>query len=198
MVLDWPQFIDGGKALTASSDACGAGMGGEWASERWRAKFTPEERRWHIGWKELLAVVTTVEKNAPAWRDQLVRFQCDNTQAISYLNRGGGRLEAGNTLIRRLLPTCVRYNIVVRTQHLKGELNVTSDLLSRFKLGPTTADYKYRFFDRFNDPPHEVDVACDPDGFNAQAGVRHTFHVRHSFLEQWREAAGKRLWVNPP
>ena len=128
----------------------------------------------------------------------MVAFRCDNTAAVTYVNSGGGRVPEGRAILRRMAIVMQRHHFAIRARHIAGKENVGPDDLSRLRQKASTQDYTFRPYEEFNRPAHEVDVACDRGGWNRQPGCQAHFHMGHSFLEYFKEAAGKRLWCNPP
>ena len=189
------------RPLQVASDASHWGMGGVWGLESFAARWPQEDTFTHIAWLELHAIVQSVERWAPEWTGHAVLFHCDNTQAVSYVNRGGGRLPEGQQLVRRLAKALEQHQpIELRAVHIAGEENGRPDRISRGKEQPTTSDYTFARFSEFNTVPHEVDAACSADGLNAQPGTSIWFSAVDSFLDPTAltRIEGRRVWATPP
>jgi hypothetical protein len=182
------------------TDASGSwGAGGVWDYESYARRWGEVEKDWHISWKELQAICWAVERWAADWAGQRVLVETDNTAAMAYVNRGGGRVPGGREIMRRIMRVCLLHQIDLRAVHIPGVLNVPADLQSRGKGKPTTSDYMFRRYESYNSPPHQVDAACSHDGLNRQPGTELWFSAgANSFLEHWADAAGLRIWCNPP
>ena len=93
------------------------------------------------------------------------------------------------------------HNVDLRCEHLAGVLNVKPDGLSRGWEDAQTADFMLHSedFATLNEEPHDVDAACDKGGHTAQPGCALTFAPgERSFIRNFAEAAGRRIWCFPP
>lgn len=188
------------RPMQAASDASFWGMGGVWGLEAFQIQWPDEDPDLHIAWLELQAIVECVKRWASEWAGQCVLFHCDNSQAVSYVNKGGGRLPEGRARVRELAALLTDHMIELRAVHIAGKLNVRSDRISRNRDAGSTCDYMFRPFDRYNSRPHTVDAAASANGVNAQPGVAKWFSAASSFLspEVPELVGGERIWANPP
>ena len=95
---------------------------------------------------------------------------------------------------------CSEHAIELRAEHIAGELNGAADDPSRGKVGPRTGDFTFMHFgELLSDGAFTVDAAADRGGYNAQPGCDIWFSSgSRSFLSNWQEAAGHRIWCHPP
>ena len=185
------------RSATDASTSWGAG--GVWGLESYAFKWTEAEADWHISWLELQAILLALRKWAPDWAGETVLLESDNTAAVAYVKNGGGAMKVGRAMMREISLLCLRYNIALRSEHIPGVRNLVPDALSRGKQVESTSDYTFSLYDKYNEVPHEVDAASALDGLNRQHGCDMWFAAgKRSFLLNWREAAGKRIWCNPP
>ena len=88
---------------------------------------------------ELYAIQQAVRTLARvvALRGHHVRVRTDNTAAMFYVNKGGGRSLALSKGARPLWDTCARRGIFLSAEHLPGEENTRADFISRRVLTPS-------------------------------------------------------------
>jgi len=187
------------RATTDASTSWGAG--GVWGGERFGLHWTKEELAagLHISWLELYAILLALRKWGPQWACSTVLVETDNTAAMSYINKGGGKVPLGYEMMKEVALLCMRFGIALRAVHIAGVDNGEADGASRGTLGDATDDYMFRRFQAYNVPPHTFDAACDLDGLNCQPGCTDWCSAgRDSFLTNWSRAAGQRIWINPP
>jgi hypothetical protein len=186
------------RAATDASTSWGAG--GVWGWENFAHKWSTEDKKLHISWLELQAILLAVRRWAADWAGETVLIETDNTAAMAYVNKGGGRIPHGRVIMKEMSLLCIRHRIELRAVHIAGVLNVGPDDLSRGRGRLTTCDYMFKEFARFNTVPHTFDAACDKDGLNRQPGcVAHAAAgPQLDFCVNWERAVGHRIWCNPP
>ena len=90
------------------------------------------EAAMHINVLETRVVRLTLEHAPQAFAGQSVCFCLDNVSAVYYLNKQGGtRLSTLMTEARTVLILAERLDVHVTAVHVRGELNVLADMLSR-------------------------------------------------------------------
>ena len=112
----------------ASTQGWGALMGDSQISGTW----TRTDRKLHINWLELKAVVSALKHWAPVLQGHQVMISTDNSTVVSYINKQGGTRSP--TLLRltvELLLWLEAQNIIVRARHIPGCLNVIADTPTR-------------------------------------------------------------------
>lgn len=77
--------------------------------------------------------VRTLARMVPL-RGHHLRVQTDNTAALFYVNKGGGRSLALSSLARPLWLACLRAKLFLSAEHLPGKINEVADALSRRRL----------------------------------------------------------------
>ncbi|KAK2186344.1 hypothetical protein NP493_205g03044 [Ridgeia piscesae] len=84
---------------------------------------------------ELFPVMTAVVVwGGGAWANQNVRFFTDNEALASVINKQTSRDPHIVTLLRRMILTCLTFNINFMACHVPGRLNSLADSLSRGQL----------------------------------------------------------------
>ena len=130
----------------AFSDSCPYGLGGfTWSGRAWRLKV-PESSPLHgdstaNNFLEFLAMAVTIWLVVKECEEEGAKEECilalgDNTSAIGWLHRSG-RLspesvyyEAVNLVARKVASLVTKSENCLFSQHIRGEKNVVSDLLS--------------------------------------------------------------------
>ena len=84
-----------------------------------------------IQWAELFAVAYSVALYGPWLADSCLIVVTDNMSDVSIINRQSTRSAELLPLLRAIYATCVRYNILLKAQHVAGEDNVVADFMSR-------------------------------------------------------------------
>ena len=185
------------RAATDASTSWGAGA--VWGFERFKERWSEADREMHISWLELMAILLAVRRWAIDWAGSSVLVESDNSAAVAYINKGGGKVPEGRQMMKEVTMLCLEHNIELRAEHIAGVLNVAPDGLSRDTEAESTADYMFADYESYNDPPHSADAACSGGAENMQRGCSVYFAPgKRSFLTNWREAAGHRIWCNPP
>lgn len=89
------------------------------------------EKNDHINVLELKAAFLVLQSLCASRSNVHVRLQLDNTVAVSYIHRMGGRIEELHTLAKTLWSWCIVRNIWLSAAHIPGSSNVEADSLSR-------------------------------------------------------------------
>ena len=112
----------------ASNEAWGASSDFFNLTGRW----SPEELFLHINHKELLVILKVLEAKYRSLRNLNVLFLMDNTTAVSYILKQGGTHSPNLTRsVRRIFYIATENSITLNAKHLRGDLNVLADMLSR-------------------------------------------------------------------
>ena len=97
-----------------------------------------ESRQCHINLLELRAIRLTLSHLQTHLQGKVVRVECDNTTAVSNLNKQGGTLSwALCQEACDLHEWMLRHNVIVSAVHRPGQDNVLADYLSRHRPDPT-------------------------------------------------------------
>jgi hypothetical protein len=146
----WNEFIDdfNGKSLFLDdqwqnseklclyTDASGKiGYGAIFDSRWFYGKWEDiSMENFHITFKEFFPIVVAME----LWGDQLanrcILFYSDNSAVVDIINKTSSKDRDIMCLVRRLVLTCLRHNIMFSARHIPGSLNILPDLLSRLQV----------------------------------------------------------------
>lgn len=85
----------------------------------------------HINYLELLAGFKTIKGLGENLRDSHVRLCMDNSVAVSYVNKQGGKISTLNDLAHELWLWCIDRDIWLSAEHVQGATNIIADSLSR-------------------------------------------------------------------
>ena len=148
-LLVWQEFLDqfNGKSffvddifltgdyLQLFTDAAGgigygAVCGHEWFFGKWPLAWLA----FNITVLELYPIMTAVEIWGKAWMNSSVCFFTDNEALVSVINKQSSREPAVMMLLRKLILTCLRYNINFTARHVPGRDNTLADKLSRSQI----------------------------------------------------------------
>ena len=82
---------------------------------------------------EFFVVLYLTVANVDLLKGCVVHTRCDNTAAVSWINklRGSNKSQISILLLRTFALVCFSYNIHFSCTHISGELNVLADWLSR-------------------------------------------------------------------
>lgn len=94
------------------------------------------DQQHHINFLELKAAFLALKELCEHVRNEHIQLFLDNTTAIKYLNKMGGRKVDLNNLTKEIWVWCVDRGITISVFHIPGSLNVRADALSRQKLNP--------------------------------------------------------------
>ena len=114
----------------ASSVGWGAYWSGRWIQARW----SPEEDKRNIAWKELFAIAAAVNTWGHLWARKKVLFHCDNQAVVDIWKTGTTKSSDIMALVRMLYFCAARYNIHVIVTHIAGVNNSIADALSRYQV----------------------------------------------------------------
>ena len=93
--------------------------------------WTDNEQRYHINYLELKAAFLCLQVFCAKSTGEHVHLFLDNTTAIKYISKMGGRKPLLNSLARDIWIWCEKRNIWLSVFHIPGKLNVKADGLSR-------------------------------------------------------------------
>jgi hypothetical protein len=132
MFLNDPWLLS--ETLRLGTDASGIGYAAVFGA-RWFMGF------WPVAWncqditaKELFPIVLALKIWAPLLKNHKILFLCDNLSVVNIINKQSRRDAILMKLVRELVVTCLRNNILFRAQHIAGKMNVLCDQLSRAML----------------------------------------------------------------
>ena len=155
-------------SITVTTDASHWGWGGFWKETGQRARprdeargfFSVRESKNSSNWRELTAVLLTLQSAAQALKGRVILVETDNNTTKAYINHMGGRSRVLSAIARKLWLTAQRHGFQVQAVHLPGRDNHRADRLSRwqrdksdFKMSPAI----FRAVDR-QWGPHSIDL----------------------------------------
>ena len=134
-----PHFLTSGIPIrpfqadyTIFTDASNQGWGAHMGDSKISGIWTHIDRKLHINYLELKAVICALQHWAPLLQGHQVMIATDNSTVVSYINKQGG---TRSTSLLRLTVDLFLWlesqDIVVRARHIPGCLNVIADHLSR-------------------------------------------------------------------
>ena len=119
-------------------DACNTAVGAFYRGDWLYSPFiqdTPAAAELHINFKEVIAVVKSVERWLPLWRGMHVVFHTDSTVTKGIINKGRSTNPYVNSLLRKMAWDCARANCSVSAVHVAGAVNIMADTISRLHEG---------------------------------------------------------------
>jgi hypothetical protein len=163
--------------------------------------FTKEEANLHINAKELLAINFLIECAQESFRGRSVRIDSDNTTAVAYSNRFGGRIPQLASIAQTIWERLRQLDSSIKVFYLPGEENVLADFQSR------NQDPRGEFMLR-REIFHKIDQAWGPhtvDLFASHQNCQLTRFVSRNpspgasavdaFSMDWSK---ENAWVHPP
>ena len=108
----------------------GAVLGASWVYGAWSPQWVSQ----NITLLELYPIVLAVQ----IWGNRLTNgriiFHTDNQALVPIINKQSSNDRAIIYLVRKLVITCPRFNILFQAQHIAGKANVPADHLSRLQV----------------------------------------------------------------
>ena len=98
-----------------------------WFAGKWG--LLPEDI--HINILELYPICLALELWGPELANKCLEIITDNMSVVYVINKFTSKDKYLMILLRRLVLTCMNFNILIRASHLSGCLNIIPDLLSR-------------------------------------------------------------------
>lgn len=117
--------------LFIQCDASSYGYGGRFSEETVQGVWGELEVNNSINWKELSAVERILQKFSTKISDKSILIRSDNSTTVAYLNNGGGRVHALNSISRNIWTICVNCRCNLFAEWVSGENNQEADFLSR-------------------------------------------------------------------
>ncbi|CAC5380647.1 PSMD10 [Mytilus coruscus] len=131
--------------------------------------WSKEERQKHINYLELKAAFLALKQFCENSHGEHVQLFLDNTTAIKYLNKMGGRKTSLNRLAKQIWLWCMHRKIWLSVFFIKGMLNTKADALSRQKLN---ADMEWMIVDNIFAQIMDKFGPCDVDLFASKYNYR--------------------------
>jgi hypothetical protein len=121
----------GGPDIILQSDASLTGWGGVHASNKTGGNWSTQESTMHINQLEILAAFLTLKTFCPQERNVHIQMQVDNTTAVAYINKLGGKSPNCNAITRDMWLWGWQRHIWLSATHIPGVCNVVADQQSR-------------------------------------------------------------------
>ena len=128
----WVPFHPPQPQVVILTDASKVGWGA--TCENWTLKgvWSLQETKEHINCLEMKAVLLTLQSRPEFLRGKVVCFRIDNLSVVYYLNKQGGTRSLSLLYYtEQVLRLAAELDMVIQAVHIKGELNVLADMLSR-------------------------------------------------------------------
>ena len=123
-----PNKVDVQMVTDASEFGWGAHCQGQMIQGTW----DDTEVRWHVNIKELQTILIAMRQFSQLIRDKTVLVLCDNSTAVSYVEKQGGlRSHQLYTTTFLIYTLAERLHVDLQVRHVAGALNVIADRLSR-------------------------------------------------------------------
>tara|TARA_B110000196_G_scaffold187390_1_gene160616 strand:- start:129 stop:1013 length:885 start_codon:yes stop_codon:yes gene_type:complete len=110
--------------------------------ERRSGDWSALDSKQHINWKELRTVLIMLLDRGKSWRGRRVVLYIDNKTALSYVNKGYGRIPHLSALAFEIKSLCLEFQIDLIAVYIPSRYNVLADGLSRHKLVDHTDEWR--------------------------------------------------------
>jgi len=148
----WLEFLEGYNGVTlmpdmfwASNDALeiftdsagGKEMGlgiyfqGRWAFSQWPKKWFDMGLLRNITFLELFPVVVALTMWGEQLQNKKLLFYIDNEAVVMVINKKSSKCPMVMLLVRKLVLITLKYNIVIKAEHIPGKTNLIADAISR-------------------------------------------------------------------
>lgn len=122
------------RVIESDSSLTGYGAHDVTHNKQFSGIWKDTERDEHINVLELKAAFLAVKYFCERSVNEHVQLMLDNTTAIKYIVKMGGRIPKLNKLVKEMWCWCVQKHIWITVYHIPGKLNTRADALSRQKL----------------------------------------------------------------
>ena len=131
-LTQWVPLTPPQPQVVVLTDASTKGWGATCSDWTLNGVWSLQESKEHINCLEMKAVLLTLQSRRESLRGKVVCFRIDNLSVVFYLNKQGGtRSLSLLKYTEQVLRLAAELNIVIQAVHIKGELNVLADMLSR-------------------------------------------------------------------
>ena len=121
-------------SMNLYTDASGTlGWGAYWSGRWLQARWSFNDCKKDIVWKELFAIAAAVNSWDHYWRRKKVLFHCNNQSVCDIWCRGSFRSPEVMALVRMLFFCAAKFDINVMIVPIAGSNNTIADALSRFQ-----------------------------------------------------------------
>lgn len=119
-------------SITITTDASLFGWGAVLRDKSIGGRWSAEERNNHINTLELMAIFLALKSFIGEISYNHVMIRCDNTTAVSYINKMGGiKSVSCNAVSKQIWHFCIKNGIWISCSHIPGKQNTLADMKSR-------------------------------------------------------------------
>lgn len=121
------------ELFTDSAGGIGFGIVFEnrWAQATWPESWKLDATLKDITFLELFPVVVAIEIWGQDLRNKKILFHVDNESVVTIINKKSSKSTRVMTLVRKLVLSCLQFNILLKAEHIPGRNNSLADSLSR-------------------------------------------------------------------
>lgn len=151
------------------TDASLTGWGAVCGQERTHGFWSPEDKRFHINYLELLAVFHGLRCFASHLSNCEILLRVDNSTALSYINRMGSvKFPHLSKLARRIWDWCADRNLFIYASYIPSAQNIEADAESRVISEETEWSLNQDYFVRVNAHFGHFDIDLFATAINAK------------------------------
>lgn len=132
----FPRSINVSKPLLViktDSSMTGWGVFNENNGDCYQGEWLDEDKENHINYLELKVGFIALTKFCADIRNAHVRLYMDNSVAVTYISKMGGKIASLNDLTVSIWKFCMDRNLWLSANHIAGVENIEADFLSRHK-----------------------------------------------------------------
>ena len=119
------------------------GFGGYFGDMWFHGVWSDTTRGLNIALLELYPICLAIKLWGPMLSNRCIQINSDNMAVVHILNTSTSKDNSIMTLLRQLVLDCMKANIMIRSKHLLGSLNICSDLLSRAQVNKAKRLYPH-------------------------------------------------------
>ncbi len=110
----------------------GATLNSHWVQGRWSKEVLDND--FSIEFKELFPIVVSCVVWGPKMKNKRIMFHSDNESIVAIINKKTSSEPDLMILVRHLVFSCLKYNIMFRAKFIPGKSNAIADAISRFNM----------------------------------------------------------------
>ena len=104
---------------------------GKWAQSCWPKEWAEHDLLKDITYLELFPVVISLHIWGVHLKNKRILFYVDNQAVVTIINKRTSKSNRVMSLMRNLVFSTLKYNIVLKAEHIPGKINTIADSLSR-------------------------------------------------------------------
>ncbi|XP_048761600.1 uncharacterized protein LOC125670455 isoform X1 [Ostrea edulis] len=122
---------------SAGGDSGGFGIffAGKWAYAQWPSSWLAQGLTRDMTFLELFPVQVAIEVWKHQFANYRILFYIDNMAVVHVINKTTSRSPRVMKIVRKLVLTCLKHNILIKARHIPSKLNSIADCLSRSQWG---------------------------------------------------------------